>query len=95
MVDDKGKEEVPSSEDNVLILIDPDDGTEHPFEVLELIVVEGNEYVICAPLEGDDGDDAYAFRLVTQGDESYLEEISSEDEWNALAAAWEEAQEEF
>ena len=83
-----------NADEGILELIDPEDGSRHRFEVLELVVVDDREYVICAPLEGDE-DDAYAFRLIIDGDEEYLEDIFDEDEWNAVAAAWENAEEEF
>ncbi len=66
----------------------------HRFEVLEMIVVDGMDYVICAPVDGE-VDEAYAFRLVTEEDQPYLEDIPNEEEWDMVARAWEEAQDEI
>jgi len=87
-------ERSPVPEDGILELIDPEDGTRHRFEVLEMIVVDGMDYVICAPVDGE-VDEAYAFRLVTEEDQPYLEDIPNEEEWDMVARAWEEAQDEI
>ncbi len=77
-------------ETNLVTLID-EDGTEREFEVLEIIEVDEQEYVVIAPPEGEeDEDEALVFRLEMDGEtgEELLVDIEDDDEWEKVAAAY-------
>ncbi len=68
---------------------------EHPFAVIEIIEVEGQEYAIMAPLdtaENEDGeeDEAVIFRLEIDEEtgEELLAEIENDEEWEKVADAY-------
>jgi len=81
-------------EDDVITLID-EDGSEHQFEVLDIIEVDGSRYVICAPADDPEDEGAYAFRLQEDEDGAYLTDVEDDDEWEAVARAWEEEDEDL
>lgn len=75
---------------NLVTLID-EDGTERDFEVLEIIEVDGAEYVVIAPPEGDeDEDEALIFRLKVdpKTKEELLVDIEDDDEWDKVAEVY-------
>lgn len=75
---------------NLVTLID-EDGTERDFEVLEIIEVDGAEYVVIAPPEGDeDEDEALIFRLEVdpKTKEELLVDIEDDDEWDKVAEVY-------
>ena len=75
---------------NLVTLID-EDGTERDFEVLEIIEVDGAEYVVIAPPEGDeDEDEAMIFRLEVDPNtkEELLVDIEDDDEWDKVAEVY-------
>ncbi len=84
-------------EEQVVTLID-EEGVEHPFAVVEIIEVAGQEYAIMAPMEeGDDEeeDEAVIFRLEIDeetGDE-LLAEIEDDEEWEMVANAYTDLEE--
>ena len=75
---------------NLVTLID-EDGTERDFEVLEIIEVDGAEYVVIAPPEGDeDEDEALIFRseVDPKTKEELLVDIEDDDEWDKVAEVY-------
>ena len=75
---------------NLVTLID-EDGTERDFEVLEIIEVDGKEYAVIAPPEGDeDEDEALIFRLEVdpKTKEETLRNIEDDDEWDKEAEVY-------
>ncbi|MFW5897016.1 MAG: DUF1292 domain-containing protein [Bacillota bacterium] len=76
----------------VLELIDETDGTRHSFEVLDILVVDGVEYVVCTPV--DEEGRAYIFRIQRTKEGYELREIDDEGEWDAVTSAWEESRDE-
>lgn len=77
-------------ETNLVTLID-EDGTEREFEVLEIMEVNDQEYVIIAPPEGEeDEDEALVFRLEVdpKTGEELLVDIEDDEEWERVAAAY-------
>ena len=66
--------------DNKIILND-EDGNEVEFEFLDVVEVDGNEYVVLLPVEEADKGEVVIFRIEGEGDdESY---VSLEDEEEA------------
>ena len=89
---DKEKEllEEEEFEVNFVTLID-EDGTEREFEVLQIMEVEGKQYVVIAPPEGEeDEDEALVFRLEVDPEtkEELLVDIEDDDEWDTVAEAY-------
>ena len=75
---------------NLVTLID-EDGTERDFEVLEIIEVDGAEYVVIAPPEGDEDEyEALIFRLEVdpKTKEELLVDIEDDDEWDKVAEVY-------
>lgn len=80
------------NEADTIILTD-DEGEEHEFMVVDVLEVDGREYVILLPLD-DEGDEeeAVVFRLdVDESGEEILCEIDDDAEWEAVEKAWEKA----
>ena len=66
--------------DNKIVLND-EDGNEVEFEFLDVVEVDGNEYVVLLPVEEADKGEVVIFRIEGEGDdESY---VSLEDEEEA------------
>lgn len=80
-----------------LILLD-EEGKEHNFEVIDILEVSDNEYAILLPVEEESDadsesqdDDAIIFRIVDEGDDKQtLLAVEDDNEWEQVAAAWEE-----
>ncbi len=83
------------SEDyEVLILID-DDGEEHSFDLIAELEIEGQYYVVVAPIdeEEDEQEEIDITILKAIFDEEgnmYLEDIEDDVEWEKVADAWQE-----
>mgnify|MGYP002511183264 CR=1 FL=1 len=69
--------------DNVLILVD-EDNNEHPFEVIDMVEVDGSQYAVLAPLEeGSEEDEAIILKIVTdENGEEMLVSIDDDDEFD-------------
>ena len=80
------------NEADTIILTD-DEGEEHEFMVVDLLKVEGKEYVILLPLDDEDDEaEAVVFRLdVDEAGDEVLCEIEDDAEWEAVEKAWEKA----
>jgi uncharacterized protein YrzB (UPF0473 family) len=86
-----------SKQDEVLTLLD-EEGSEHSFEVIDILQVNENDYAILLPLEEEKElnsqigeDEAIIFRIVDEGEENQtLMAVEDEDEWELVASAWEE-----
>ncbi|MGF7185385.1 uncharacterized protein YrzB (UPF0473 family) [Desulfitispora alkaliphila] len=80
-----------TEENQDIITLEDEEGTEHQFSVLDIIEVEQKEYAILLPVEEDEEDDeAIILRIDTDdsGNE-VLHSIEEDDEWEKVAAAWE------
>ena len=86
MADEKMMEE---ELDNVLILVDEED-QEHPFEVIDMVEVDGNQYAVLAPLEeGTEEDEAIILKIVTdENGEEMLYDIEDDEEWEKVVDIW-------
>ena len=84
MADEKMMEE---ELDNVLILVDDQ---EHPFEVIDMVEVDGNQYAVLAPLEeGTEEDEAIILKIVTdENGEEMLYDIEDDEEWEKVVDIW-------
>lgn len=88
--------------DEVLTLVD-EEGSEHSFEVIDILQVSDREYAILLPLDAEkamdpeeEEDMAIIFRIVDEGEESQtLMAVEDEEEWEEVASAWEERVREF
>ena len=89
------------------VILTDEDGKEHTFEVVDVIEVQGKEYAILAPAEGEEEEldpsgEAMIFRIDHDGEgEQVLVEIEDDEEWERVAAEYdrlveeEEDEEEF
>lgn len=80
----------------VLILID-DEGQEHSFELIAELEIDGNNYVVAAPIdeEMEDEEDEEVEIVILRAiyDEEgnmYLSDIEDDEEWEKVADAWQE-----
>jgi uncharacterized protein YrzB (UPF0473 family) len=77
----------------MITLLD-EEGQEHDFELINILEVDQNEYAVLLPPEDDTEDDAVeAIVLKRTEDEEgneILVDIEDEEEWEKVAAAWEE-----
>lgn len=85
--------------EDVVVLKD-EEGQEHKFAVLDILTVNAQDYAILVPLTGDDTEaqgeaeqEAVIFRLVPEGEgeERALLVVEDDEEWQAVAAAWEDS----
>lgn len=85
-----------TKEDEVLTLTD-EEGVEHDFSVIDIIELDGSEYAILLPLEGqgegadEDEDEEEAIILKIDTDEEgneVLVDIEDDEEWEKVADTW-------
>lgn len=82
-------------QDEVVTLVD-EEGHEHEFMVLDIIMVNDSEYAIMIPAIEEDVEpeeeeqEAIIFRIDENDGEQSLTVVEDDDEWDAVAAAWEE-----
>jgi uncharacterized protein YrzB (UPF0473 family) len=94
---DDFKDDLENGEEfEVLILID-DDGQEHSFELIAELEMEGNSYVVVAPIdeefEDEEEEEVEITILRATYDEEgnmYLADIEDDEEWEKVADAWQE-----
>ncbi len=79
---------------DTLVLMD-EEGQEHQFQVLDILEVDGTEYVVLLPTEpGEEDEEEVAEVLRIETDESgeeVLVELDDEAELEKVARAWEES----
>lgn len=82
-------------QNDVITLVD-EEGKEHEFMVLDIILVNDNEYAIMVPADQGmvdteaDEQEAVIFRIDEKDGEQTLVVVEDDEEWDAVAAAWEE-----
>ncbi|MEW9121317.1 MAG: DUF1292 domain-containing protein [Thermotaleaceae bacterium] len=74
--------------DNIVTLLD-EEGKETDFEVIATLEVNESEYAILLPLNAD-GEDAFIFKMIEENGSYTLECVESDEEFNAVAEAYEE-----
>ena len=80
--------------DDVLILIDEDE-QEHPFQMIDMVEVDGSHYAVLVPLEeGSDEEEAIILKIVVdENGEEVLYDIEDDEEWEKVVDIWNESQE--
>lgn len=80
--------------DDVLILVDEDD-VEHPFQMIDMVEVEGKKYAVLTPMEeGSDEDEAIILRIEEdENGEEVLYDIEDDEEWEKVVDIWNDSQE--
>ena len=75
-----------------LVLID-DEGNEHEFEIVDIMEVEGNRYVIMLPLGEEllEEEEAVVMKIILdeEGEEVFAD-IESDEEWDKVEKAYAE-----
>lgn len=71
--------------DDVLILVDEDD-QEHPFQMIDMVEVDGSQYAVLVPLDEDaEDDEAIILKIVTdENGEEVLYDIEDDEEWEKV-----------
>ncbi|MBZ4652829.1 MAG: hypothetical protein JG781_167 [Peptococcaceae bacterium] len=82
------------NEENI-VLVD-EDGEEHEFALIDVIEVDGEEYAILEPLDGDeDISEAIILKIgKDENGEDILYDIEDDEEWEKVADRWQEMIEE-
>ncbi len=78
--------------DNIVTLLD-ENGKETEFEVIATLEVNEAEYAILLPVDADD-EEAFIFKIVEEDGKHTLECVEDDEEFNAVAAAYEDLLEE-
>ena len=78
--------------DGVVTLVD-EDGVEHGFEIIDMVELDGAQYVAVVPAdeepeEEDESDELVLLKVVAEGVEEFLEAIESEEEFNRVSAVF-------
>lgn len=100
MSDEINRQDEMEEETFDVVVLNDDEGNEHEFMHLATLEVEGNTYFVLLPMEEteDDDDEAEAIILKVVQDESgedMLVDVEDDEEWEKVADAWEEMEEEF
>ena len=72
------------------ITLSLDDGTELKCIVLEIFTVDEKDYIALQPIEGEEEDNVFLYRFIQEDDEPELISIDDDDEFEAVADAFEE-----
>ena len=76
-------------EERRIVTFRDENGEEHQFVVIDLVEMNDRKYAIVA--DPDDEEEAFIFRLLHEDDGTpVLVEIEDDDEWDAVAEAWED-----
>ncbi len=88
------KEMLDEEMDDVLILVDEEE-QEHPFQMIDMVEVDGNQYAVLVPLEeGSDEDEAIILKIVLdENGEEVLYDIEDDEEWEKVVDIWNDSQE--
>lgn len=80
--------------DDVLILVD-EENQEHPFQMIDMVEVDGSQYAVLVPLEeGSDEDEAIILKIVLdENGEEVLYDIEDDEEWEKVVDIWNDSQE--
>jgi len=79
------------NENEAIVLVD-EDGNEHTFVIVDVVMVDDNRYALLEPVDGDEDeeDGAYLFRLETVDGEERLVVVEDDEEFERVVAALEE-----
>jgi len=76
--------------EELLELVD-EEGSKHYFQIIDVLEVDEEEYVVCAPEDQDEDEEhkeAFVFRIDEEDGKTYLEEIEDDDEFSKVASTW-------
>ena len=79
--------------DDVLILVDEED-QEHPFQMIDMVEVDGGQYAVLVPLEEGAGEDEAIILKIVQDEngEDVLYDIEDDEEWEKVVDIWNDSQ---
>lgn len=83
----------PEDDLNFVVLTD-EEGVEHEFEVLDVINVEDRDYAVLATRDNEDEAIVLRVEIDAATGGNILVDIEDDEEWERVAAAWEEIQDE-
>lgn len=100
MSDEINKEEELEEETFDVVVLNDDEGNEHEFMHLATLEVEGNTYFVLLPMEETEEDDEEAEAIILkvvqdESGEDMLVDVEDDEEWEKVADAWEEMEEDF
>lgn len=82
------------SEQEEIITLTDDEGNEHEFVLIDVLKVEDSEYAILLPSE-EENDEGIILKIIEGEDGGeLLVEIDDDEEWEKVAAAWNEMSDE-
>ena len=80
-----------AEEVEVITLVD-EEGEEHDFEVLDILEIDGSEYAVLLPAEGDDeAVEAIILKFSQDEDGNEILVDPEDEEWEKVADIWEES----
>lgn len=87
MADEKNM--VDEEMDDVLILVD-DENQEHPFQMIDMVEVDDNQYAVLIPLEeGADEEEAIILKIMQdENGDDVLYDIEDDEEWEKVVDLW-------
>ena len=100
MSDEINKQDEVEEETFDVVVLNDDEGNEHEFMHLATLEVEGNTYFVLLPMEETEEDDEEAEAIILkvvqdESGEDMLVDVEDDEEWEKVADAWEEMEEEF
>lgn len=100
MTDEINKQDEMEEEAFDIVVLNDDEGNEHEFMHLATLEVEGNTYFVLLPVEETEEDDEEAEAIILklgkdENGEDMLMDVEDDEEWEKVADAWEEMEEEF
>lgn len=77
--------------ENEAILLVDEDGQEHSFYLIDVVMVDGKRYAVLEPAEPEDEEEgAYLFRIDTEDGEERLVVVEDDDEFDRVVQVLEE-----
>jgi len=69
-------------ERHLITLTDPETNEKVELEIIEEIIVNGQNYALLAPLDNDD--EAFVYKVVGEGNDASYEMVEDEEEFNLV-----------
>ena len=78
-------------EEGDLVVLTDENGEEHEFELVDVFEVDGKEYAVLASTEEEEDEEAIVLRVEKDAEgNDQLVDIDDDDEWEKVAARWDE-----
>lgn len=74
--------EIGMDDRHIITLTDPDTNEKVELEIVEELVVNGENYALLAPLDNDD--EAFVYKISGEGTDASYEMVEDEDEFNMV-----------